>query len=188
MGDLSEFTSAPQSGIISSNANLRRSAVSIAAIERSVGYLESVPVQRLAEDMTRRSEAVIEMALRAGTGCMKTNLMIGGRLGWASLESLSELRRRFAEHNGIQCRALLPKADFRMTAVAERIYAVDHGIFHNKGRRAVACAERRERIKRSYALRREAGKAHRRIDFKRRAAHHRISDMHQLIALRSSQS
>ena len=67
----------------------------LAAIERSVGYLESVPVQRLAEDMTRRSEAVIEMALRAGTGCMKTNLMIGGRLGWASLESLSELRRRF---------------------------------------------------------------------------------------------
>ena len=67
----------------------------LAAIRRSVGYLEGVPVQRLEEDMTRRSEAVIEMALRAGTGCMKTNLMVGGRLGWASLDSLNGLRRRF---------------------------------------------------------------------------------------------
>ena len=67
----------------------------LAAIAASAEYLQQVPQDCLLEDVTRRSGQVVDMALAAGTGCIKTNLLIGGAMGWASLLSLQELRHRY---------------------------------------------------------------------------------------------
>ena len=55
----------------------------LAAIAASAEYLQQVPQDCLLEDVTRRSGQVVDMALAAGTGCIKTNLLIGGAMGWA---------------------------------------------------------------------------------------------------------
>ena len=65
------------------------------AIRRSMTYFDAIPADRLVENITQRSDRLIQMALRAGTGTIKTNLTIGGALGWASMESLCLLRERY---------------------------------------------------------------------------------------------
>ena len=67
----------------------------LAAIQDFTQYLRSVPAEQLAQDMTHRSRQVIKMALRAGTGCIKTNLMLGGEFGWAAMESFLQLKKEY---------------------------------------------------------------------------------------------
>ena len=94
------------------------------SIRRSLAYFDAIPPEQLAQDMTRRSEQVIQMALRAGTGTIKTNLTIGGKLGWAAMESFLELRQRY--RNEIKLLAAVPceigeEAKFEQLAAAGQI-------------------------------------------------------------------
>lgn len=61
----------------------------------SLNFIESIPDDKIYQDIYNRCETIIQMALKRGTGCIKTTLLISNKYKMHSIDVLEELKKKY---------------------------------------------------------------------------------------------